>query len=109
MIVVVVFFYTDILVHFFSEFFRFVARIQSLAAERFNWKCDLSVAKIIWESLKARRFFKPQMYDFAQEKGKCLSRSASQPALSLREKNAEWSGSLIWLARRIFQIKLRQL
>lgn len=107
MIVVVVFFYTDILVHFFSEFFRFVARIQSLAAERFNWKCDLSVAKIIWESLKAGRFFKPQMYDFAQEKGKCLSRSASQPALSLRGKNAEWSGSLIWLARRIFQIKLR--
>lgn len=74
------FFYTDISVHFFSEFFRFVARIQSLAAERFNWKCDLSVAKIIWESLKARRFFKPQMCDFAQEKGKCLSRSASLPA-----------------------------
>lgn len=101
--------YTDISVHFFSEFFRFLAHIQSLAAGRFNWKCDLSVAKIIWESLKARsrRFFKPQMYDFAQEKGKCLSRSASQPALSLRGKNAEWSGSLIWLARRIFQIKLR--
>lgn len=71
--------YTDISVHFFSEFFRFLAHIQSLAAGRFNWKCELSVAKIIWESLKARRFFKPQMYDFAQEKGKCLSRSASQP------------------------------